>query len=57
MTELTLPEDIERLRASRKREEEVVEKLTLLEQPVSVTSTSIEVAWKPPSLKAERVER
>jgi hypothetical protein len=55
--ELTLPVDIKRMKSSRKREEVVVERLAILEQPLSVSSVAIEMAWRPPSLKAERIER
>jgi hypothetical protein len=55
--ELTLPEDIERMKSSRKREEVVVERLAIQEQPLSVSSSAIELAWRPPSHRAERVER
>jgi hypothetical protein len=57
ITEFTLPEDIERQKAARKKEEVVVERLNILEQPLSVSSTALEVAWRPPSLKADRVDR
>jgi hypothetical protein len=44
--EMVLPEDIERLRHSKKRDLGVSERLELREQDVVVTVSSIEVSWR-----------
>lgn len=53
--EFALPEDIERLRHSRKRDLGLSEKLELCD--ATCTANSIEINWRPPTKNAERVER
>eukprot|EP00879_Flechtneria_rotunda_P025407 GHRR01026999.1.p1 GENE.GHRR01026999.1~~GHRR01026999.1.p1 ORF type:complete len:354 (+),score=123.29 GHRR01026999.1:930-1991(+) len=52
--ELTLPEDIERMRAAKQRNQEKVDNLELLDT-AAATSTSLEVSWRPPSKNSERI--
>jgi hypothetical protein len=54
--DFALPEDIERLRHSRKRDLGVSERLELMDDAIS-TVNSIELSWKPPTKNAERIER
>lgn len=50
--EFALPEDIERLRHSRKRDLGLSEKLELTDDAVC-TVNSIEIGWRPPTKNAE----
>eukprot|EP00775_Hariotina_reticulata_P013491 gene13491-13616_t len=52
--ELTLPEDIERMRSARNMDQEQVDRLELLDNPIT-TSTSVQVTWRPPSKNSERI--
>eukprot|EP00878_Enallax_costatus_P041461 GHUV01048247.1.p1 GENE.GHUV01048247.1~~GHUV01048247.1.p1 ORF type:complete len:624 (+),score=179.30 GHUV01048247.1:665-2536(+) len=52
--ELTLPEDIERMKTAKRRDQEQVDRLELLED-AAATSNSIQVNWRPPSKNKERI--
>ncbi|KAF6250631.1 hypothetical protein COO60DRAFT_1681080 [Scenedesmus sp. NREL 46B-D3] len=52
--ELTLPEDIERMKAAKRRGKEQVNFLELLSD-AAATSSSLEVSWRPPSTNSERI--
>uniref|UniRef100_A0A7S3QQQ5 Fibronectin type-III domain-containing protein n=2 Tax=Dunaliella tertiolecta TaxID=3047 RepID=A0A7S3QQQ5_DUNTE len=56
VTEFALPEDIERLRNSKKRDLGVSEKLQLLDDAICGVS-SIELQWRPPTKNTDRIER
>jgi len=56
VTEFALPEDIERLRHSRKRDLGISEHLELSDEAIC-TMSSIELNWRPPTKNAERVEK
>ncbi|KAK9825409.1 hypothetical protein WJX81_002378 [Elliptochloris bilobata] len=53
-TTLLLPEELERLRAERRRGAAVVADLEILEQ-AGVASDALEVAWRPPTKNRERI--
>ncbi|WIA13348.1 hypothetical protein OEZ85_006930 [Tetradesmus obliquus] len=52
--ELTLPEDIERMKTAKRRDKEQVNVLELLSD-AAATSSSLEVSWRPPSKNSERI--
>lgn len=54
--EFALPEDIEHLRHSRKRDLGVSDKLELMDDAICSVN-SIELNWKPPTKNAERIEK
>ncbi|GAX74227.1 hypothetical protein CEUSTIGMA_g1676.t1 [Chlamydomonas eustigma] len=54
--EVALPEDIERLRHSRKRDLGLSERLELADDAICGIN-SIELSWKPPTKNAERIEK
>ncbi|KAL6758234.1 hypothetical protein V8C86DRAFT_2601400 [Haematococcus lacustris] len=54
--ELALPEDIERLRHSKKRDLGLNERLELSDEGV-IGVSSLELSWRPPTKNAERIER
>eukprot|EP00798_Chlamydomonas_sp_ICE-L_P017171 gene17171-23487_t len=54
--EFALPEDIERMRHSKKRDLGLSERLELLDE-ASCTVNSIELSWRPPTKNADRIER
>lgn len=54
--EFALPEDIERMRRSKKRDLGLSERLELLDDAVCGTN-SIELSWRPPTKNADRIER
>ena len=56
MLEVALPEDIERLRHSRKRDLGLSERLELSDESVCGVN-SIELNWRPPTKNAERIEK
>mmetsp|Transcript_17491 Transcript_17491/g.44035 ORF Transcript_17491/g.44035 Transcript_17491/m.44035 type:complete len:628 (-) Transcript_17491:2367-4250(-) len=56
VTEFALPEDIERLRHSRKRDLGLSERLQLADECVAGVN-SLELTWVPPTKNAERIER
>jgi len=56
VTEFALPEDIERLRHSKKRDLGLSERLELSDEAVCGVN-SIELSWRPPTKNAERIER
>ena len=53
---MALPEDIERLRHSRKRDLGLSERLELADDAVCGVN-SIELNWRPPTKNAERIEK
>ena len=53
-TTLTLPEELERLRAERRRGAATVADLEILEQAVAAPD-ALEVAWRPPTKNRERI--
>ncbi|KAI8462642.1 MAG: hypothetical protein J3K34DRAFT_499216 [Monoraphidium minutum] len=56
ITELTLPEDIERMRAEHRGVDQHAGALEILDPPpAAITPASISVSWRPPSKNAERV--
>ena len=55
-TTLTLPEELERLRAERRRGAAIVADLEILEQAVAAPD-ALEVAWRPPTKNRERIAR
>jgi hypothetical protein len=55
ITDLTLPEDIERLRASRRAEASSDHGALEIIDASEATATSITLSWRPPSKNAERV--
>ncbi|KAG2424386.1 hypothetical protein HXX76_014595 [Chlamydomonas incerta] len=54
--EWSLPEDIERLRANRRKDSGFSEKLELSDDAVCGVS-SLELSWRPPTKNADRIER
>ncbi|GLC41598.1 hypothetical protein PLESTF_000274300 [Pleodorina starrii] len=56
ITEWSLPEDIERLRANRRKDMGFSEKLELSDDAVCGVS-SLELSWRPPTKNSDRIER
>lgn len=56
VVELSLPEDIQRMRAGRRKDTETVDQLEICDDAVC-GSNSIDVSWRPPSKNSERIER
>ncbi|KXZ54835.1 hypothetical protein GPECTOR_4g907 [Gonium pectorale] len=56
VTEWSLPEDIERLRANRRKDMGFSERLELSDDAVCGVS-SLELSWKPPTKNSDRIER
>ncbi|KAG2490886.1 hypothetical protein HYH03_010803 [Edaphochlamys debaryana] len=56
ITEWSLPEDIERLRANRRKDNGFSEKLELSDDAVCGVS-SLELSWRPPTKNSDRIER
>lgn len=54
--EFALPEDIERLRHSKKKEKDHAERLELMDD-AACTTNSIELGWRPPTKNAERIDK
>lgn len=54
-TTLTLPEELERLRAERRRGAAIVADLEILEQAAAAAPEALEVAWRPPTKNRERI--
>lgn len=54
--EFALPEDIERLRHSKKKEKDHAERLELMDDAICTTN-SIELGWRPPTKNAERIDK
>lgn len=56
VTEWSLPEDIERLRLNKKKDNSFTDKLELMDDAVCGVSF-LELSWRPPTKNSDRIER
>ncbi len=54
-TTLSLPEELERLRAERRRGAAVVPDLEIADHAAPVAPDALEVSWRPPTKNRERI--